>query len=63
MFCPQGSSLKLKTAVTEQKRLKIKVKRLLKENRAYAKNISSLYLTAKSEIDKKNFIIKQLQSR
>ncbi|XP_021943594.1 uncharacterized protein LOC110842190 isoform X2 [Folsomia candida] len=37
--------------------------KLTKENKNYCKNISSLEITARSEIKKKNFIIQQLQSK
>ncbi|ODN03737.1 hypothetical protein Ocin01_02941 [Orchesella cincta] len=47
----------------ENQRLRAKLTQLNKENKTYSSNISALYLTAKNEIEKKNFIIKNLQEK
>lgn len=51
------------TLTKDNETLKTKVKQLHKENCTFLRNISSLYQTAKNEIEKKNFIIKNLTEK
>lgn len=62
-FVFQELEAKLVQARTEIRALQIQNEKLAQENKNYAVNAASLYTTAKGEIDKKNFIIKRLQSQ